>query len=511
MIQCFATIWKAKTPNASQDEERCMVSLNKIHRFMTETFQITRNIKVIYNISLLVLSLLSASAISAFAQSNTAAAQPQMVITATPPKSWIDEDTGHRVVRLTNELNSEALPSDANAYTPDGKDMVYLSPQGLHVLNLATGKTKLLVKVGIQGFVVGTRTRRVFYMQPKTIYLNAVDIDTGKITHVTNLPIAAGVLSSINADETLVVGTSIKPGGPDFLDFYTKALKEDTEEIKANPSNKNREDVKQKAMQMRLDANIPESMFTINLQTGETRTILQGTDWLSHPEFSPIDPALILYEHEGPYANASLDRVWTIRADGAENQLVHERVIPGETTAHPFWSADGKTIWYERRKPQHDNPSWSDHDLIGYDVKTKKEQVFRMDQMSVSTFFNIAPDGSFFCGSGHYSKSAHGDKPTDNQILWSGEWIQVYYPILNNKDAGVNPQQAGWFHFNNQTSDSNSGTKYAGWFRREPLVNMFKNNYSKLEPNVRVSPDNKLVIFTSDMFGPTYVFAVEVN
>jgi len=67
------------------------------------------------------------------------------------------------------------------------------------------------------------------------------------------------------------------------------------------------------------------------------------------------------------------------------------------------------------------------------------------------------------------------------------------------------------FHFNNPTSDPDSGAKFTGWFRREPLVNMFKNDYTKLEPNVRFSPDNKLVIFTSNMFGPTYVFAVEVN
>jgi oligogalacturonide lyase len=39
---------------------------------------------------------------------------------------------------------------------------------------------------------------------------------------------------------------------------------------------------------------------------------------------------------------------------------------------------------------------------------------------------------------------------------------------------------------------------------------MLKHNY-KLEPNVRFSPDSKLVIFTSNMFGPSYVFAVEVN
>jgi oligogalacturonide lyase len=31
----------------------------------------------------------------------------------------------------------------------------------------------------------------------------------------------------------------------------------------------------------------------------------------------------------------------------------------------------------------------------------------------------------------------------------------------------------------------------------------------KLEPNVRFSPDKSMVFFTSNMFGPSYVFGVE--
>jgi oligogalacturonide lyase len=38
---------------------------------------------------------------------------------------------------------------------------------------------------------------------------------------------------------------------------------------------------------------------------------------------------------------------------------------------------------------------------------------------------------------------------------------------------------------------------------------MSHHNY-RLEPNVRFSPDKSLVIFTSNMFGSSYVFGVEV-
>jgi oligogalacturonide lyase len=48
-----------------------------------------------------------------------------------------------------------------------------------------------------------------------------------------------------------------------------------------------------------------------------------------------------------------------------------------------------------------------------------------------------------------------------------------------------------------------------GVFHSEHLVNMAWHDYHA-EPNPRFSPDKKYVIFTSNMFGRSYVFAVEV-
>lgn len=494
-----------------------MSLLNKFCRFATKTFEIARKAMVV-NVILLASFLLPASATGVFGQAGTAGAArltrtPPVTQTTAPPKTWIDADTGHRVIRLTDEPGSEALYTGRNAFTRDGRDMVYVSPQGIHVLNLATLKTRLIFGGGVRGdVIVGTRTRRVFFMQSKTSYLDAVDIDTGRVTRLASIIIPAiAFISSVNADETLIVGKATR-AAPDFAYYMTEALREAAEQLRANPANTlDKDAVKQKAMQMRLDAKVPESLFTVNLQTGEVKIILQGTDWLVHPQFSPTDPNLILYEHEGPYADTYLDRFWTIRADGSQNQVVHPRVIPGERTAHAFWSQDGKTIWYEREKPRHDDPTWSDYDLIGYDVATGNRKIFRLDQMTASTFYSAANNGAFFCGSGHRSKTAHGEHPTEGQVLWSGEWIDAYYPILNNGDSGTNPQNVSWFHFNNPTSDPDSNAQYTGWFRREKLVNMYRNDYTKLDPNVRISPDNKYVIFTSNMFGPTYVFAVQIQ
>jgi oligogalacturonide lyase len=48
-----------------------------------------------------------------------------------------------------------------------------------------------------------------------------------------------------------------------------------------------------------------------------------------------------------------------------------------------------------------------------------------------------------------------------------------------------------------------------GYFQSERLVNLARHNYH-LEPNVTFSPDGKWIVFRSNMFGPTHVFAVEV-
>ena len=40
------------------------------------------------------------------------------------PREWVDPDTGHRVVRLSDEAGSQSLYFHQNAYTPDGTKLV---------------------------------------------------------------------------------------------------------------------------------------------------------------------------------------------------------------------------------------------------------------------------------------------------------------------------------------------------------------------------------------------------
>src|ERR1019366_3349878 len=154
---------------------------------------------------------------------------------AMPPKTWVDKDTGHRVLRVSDEPNSGAFYFNVNAFTPDHKQMVYNSPDGIRVLDLATMTTRMLIpnqpppaapagtdaaaagRGGGRGFgggaraiVVGSKTDSVFFtrMDPAT-RVNAVykaDTNTGAVTKLIDLPPRVSI-SSVNADETLGAGT----------------------------------------------------------------------------------------------------------------------------------------------------------------------------------------------------------------------------------------------------------------------------------------------------------------
>src|SRR3954452_18658327 len=82
---------------------------------------------------------------------------------AEPPKSWIDPDTGHRVIRLTDEPNSASLYFNQNGYTNDGKYLVYTTPDGISLFDLATSKSRKIVDGRVRLIDAGRKYSRVYY------------------------------------------------------------------------------------------------------------------------------------------------------------------------------------------------------------------------------------------------------------------------------------------------------------------------------------------------------------
>ncbi len=54
-------------------------------------------------------------------------------------------------------------------------------------------------------------------------------------------------------------------------------------------------------MEQRWAARLPMGLFTVNVETGEIKTIHRANDWLNHLLFSPTDPTLLMFCHEGPW------------------------------------------------------------------------------------------------------------------------------------------------------------------------------------------------------------------
>lgn len=383
-----------------------------------------------------------------------------------PPTSWIDPDTGHRVIRLSKEPGSASLYFNDNAYTPNGTEMVYSTPDGISVVNLKTYKTRQVVSGHVRVIVAGRKTQSVFYIKPDEHALYVTNVDTGETRKLATIP-PRGNIATINADETLAAGTYIEgQGGKDYGEGRTQQ----THPLDQSPS-------KGQMMEERLAAHLPLVLFTIDLRTGKLNVLLHSTDWINHLLFSPTDPTLLMYCHEGPWQK--VDRIWTIRTDGTQNTLIHKRHMAMEIAGHEFWSRDGKTIWYDLQTPKGE-----DFFVGGYNVDTGERTWYHLQRNEWSIHFNVSPDGTLFCGDG-------GD-PGQVAHAPDGEWLYLFHPQLL-KNTGLD--------------DKNF--VHPGVFHAERLVNMSKHHY-RLEPNVSFTPDQKLIIFRSNMFGQTYVFGVEV-
>jgi oligogalacturonide lyase len=417
-------------------------------------------------------------ALTGFAQSGPAT-NSSKTSEAQPPKTWIDPDTGHRVIRVTDEPDSASLYFNDNAYTPDGKEMVYSTPDGISVLDLKTFKSRRVVEGQARIIVAGYKTRTVYFLKSEgpagsgdsrrpgaERALYSASIDTGATRKIAAIP-PRGSIATINADETLAAGTYIEgSAGHD----YGGRRSQQTHPLD-QPRNKG------EMMERTLAARLPRVLFTINIQTGERKILLHSTDWLNHLLFSPTDPTLLMFCHEGPWHK--VDRIWTFRTDGYHEMLIHKRTSDIEIAGHEFWAPDGKTIWYDLQRPRGED-FW----LAGYRVDTGERTWYHLQRNEWSIHFNVTGDGTLFCGDG-------GD-PGQVAHAPDGEWIYLFRPELI-KNLGI----------------ANKDFIHPGVLRSERLVNMSKHHY-RLEPNVRFTPDKKWVIFRSNMFGPTYVFAVEV-
>ena len=420
--------------------------------------------------------------------------------TQEPPREWVDPGTGYKVIRLSDVPGSSSLYFNYNGYTPEGDYLVISTPTGLSRVAMRHPKLTLseIIKIDqpFNFLFTGHKTRSAYYelseekgqrRGPKTIM--AVDIDSGKSRKIYDLK--SGSVQSINADETLLGGIEADPNvAPEVQNAFGKR---DPRYDQANYQGTHPDgrpmtyhEAKSHRMEQRFAARIPMRLFVVDTRTGERRDVYESRDWLNHLLFSPTDPNLLLYCHEGPWHK--LDRLWLIRTDQpfgiAQPTCIHHRTMHMEIAGHEWWSHDGRIVWYDLQTPKGE-----DFFVAGYDVDTGKRAWYHLLRDEWSVHFHSSYNGKMFAGDGGAENMVAKAK--------DGKWLYLFTPH-DKPDLGE------------QTAKDGSDLIHGGWFTSQKLVNMKEQDY-RLEPNINWSPDGRFLVFRANFHGGVQTYAVDLT
>ncbi|MET0533239.1 MAG: oligogalacturonate lyase family protein [Steroidobacter sp.] len=404
------------------------------------------------------------------------------------PKEWIDRTTGHRVVRLSSEPGTRSLYFHQHSVTPDGRFVIASGPKGIVSIEIATRVNKLIAPGADKPLFVGRKTGLVYFAttpgkgvseQQQSTKIFSVAATGGKPKQVAEF--ARGKVESVNADETLLLGTYAERDyaleqGPRDSRFDANYAATDAQGRPMTFA-----DAKELRLKERVQARIPMHMFTIDLRTGKQTTILSATDWLNHLLFSPTDQQQIMFCHEGPWHG--VDRIWSMRVGDTTPKVVHRRAMNMEIAGHEFFDVNGHTIWYDLQTPRGE-VFW----LARAEPDGSQRQWFHVERDHWSVHYNMSPDGKFFAGDGGDAEMVAKAK--------DGKWLYLFWPEVMDDIAGISVPNA-------------AELVRPGKLRAERLVDMSAHDY-RMEPNVIFTTDSKWVIFRSNMHGAAHVYMAEV-
>lgn len=380
------------------------------------------------------------------------------------PKEWTDSITGHHLVRLTDtsgEYRSFYFHNNPFFQEKDNEgdlmvfygskhlsnDKVYKGKEikQIFTINLKTREITQITNhpAPIHGEIVSKKRREVIYQSNDTVFATNID---NKITHVVYIfpdSIKRGGITTINADENLLAGT------------YSDTRKMDI--LKNNPK-------KSDYFSLIFEAKIPHTLFTINIETRKMNILFSDTAWINHVQFSPTDPDMLMFCHEGHWHK--VDRIWLINIFEKVPRLMHKRTVYREIAGHEFFSYDGTKIWFDLQIPRGET-----FYLANADVKTGEEHKYSLTRDEWSIHYNISPDQQWFAGDGGDSGQVAHAK--------DGKWLYLFKPEGDHLVS-------------------------------EKLVDMSKHDYD-LEPNVHFTPDGKWIIFRANFEGKSQIYEVEIK
>ena len=382
-----------------------------------------------------------------------------------PVFEWVDKDTGHKVIRLTRSgVDNRSFYFHNNPFIPaendEGDLMVFYGSEQerksdnwykgqdikqLFTINLKTLEVKQLTQhtASIFGEIVGKKRREIFYQSKDTVFAVNVDNAQSRVIFVFPDSLTYAGITTLNADENLLAGVYSVPEKDSIL--------------KNNPR-------KGDFFQLIYEAKLPHTLFTLNIDNQQISKVYSDTAWLNHVQFSPTDPDILMFCHEGPWH--FVDRIWSMNIKEELPMLMHKRTMNREIAGHEFFSRDGKTIWFDLQMPRGET-----FYLAGADVQSGEEIKHAITRDEWSIHFNISPDQSIFAGDG-------------------GDASQV-----------ARAKDGMWLYLFKVNGDS---------LQSEKLVNMKNHDYD-LEPNVHFSPNGEWIIFRANFEGSSQIYAVEIK
>jgi oligogalacturonide lyase len=362
----------------------------------------------------------------------------QTTAQAVIPDEFTDPETHLRVVHLSRIPNdrSGVIYFTYPCITQDSQlaliDTQYADKwRHLYSFNFQTQAiTPLVTDRLTQDQVLAPRSGHLYYLADNAAWV--MDIHGGSPRKIADIPAkwVPGAGFSVNADETLLLGASSDVDDP------------------------------KQGMDAKLAPHLPHVLFTINISTGEVKVIHRISVWLGHVQFSPVDPDLLMFCHEGNWEK--VDRIWMMRLSKGEPYLLYARTEPKEIVGHEFWAPDGKTVWF-----QQDFRDLGKNYLTGKNLETGKLTQYPVPKDGGSIHYTLSPDGRFFIGDGS-GKNPTGPEKYLSMLVPDGDHLNVTH-----------------------------------------LVSLQKNDYS-IEPNPHVSPDNRWIIFTATLSGTPQAWGVQV-
>jgi oligogalacturonide lyase len=119
------------------------------------------------------------------------------------PTDWIDRDTGHRIVRLSDDAGGSTLYFHDNAFSPEGDKMIFNTPRGIAMIEVAkigtsALRTELVASPGRGGY---------FARRTRDIYFSAAGEGTAN-----GRGNSSGAVTAVNVDTRKTRGSAMRQG-----------------------------------------------------------------------------------------------------------------------------------------------------------------------------------------------------------------------------------------------------------------------------------------------------------